>query len=476
MANINDFKDGYAAAVEALKKQLQNNQNGQNNSQSSGNKSDLNNPNSQSKNSQGQGSGNGSDNLTADDAQNSAGEAKAAADKAQQNADSGKGTQADANAAKAAANDAKTAADKARAAADAGDKEAEAKAAQDAKDAADKAKAAAGEGQSGEGMKSAADAVREKDEKDGKSGESNKSGEGSDGDGDADGDGDNASDNSKSGGQSKKGGKGTADLGSGIDWKAKGDKIIEKYKNTLSGPLGNFVKQCKSSVKVEKNGLAVENNNRGSATWNEKLAANINGFIKKKLFQKRRRYESTYSRLKRGSGYVEYGKPINPGKRIKENKFPLNVAFYIDRSGSMSGCLDKVFSAAKAIGDALTKHFRKDPLIDKTEYRQWVFDDYIKELPWGKTCQPAGGTMAFERLLKEVEKNSKTYLVNVIITDAGFSGININDVKQFLENMEGMIYFVCNPGSPEIEALSKETKYRTKLVYILADNNFEISK
>jgi hypothetical protein len=40
--------------------------------------------------------------------------------------------------------------------------------------------------------------------------------------------------------------------------------------------------------------------------------------------------------------------------------------------------------------------------------------------------------------------------------------------------MEGMIYFVCNPGSPEIEAISQETKYKTKLIYILADNNFEI--
>lgn len=401
-----------------------------------------------------------SNNQTASDAQKSADEAKKAADKAQQNVDSGKGSQADADAAKDAAKDAQDAADRAKDCADKGDKEGEAKAAQEAKDAADRAKKAAGE--------------------DGKDGDG-KDGKGSDGKDGAGKDGNAGSEEGKSGkGRGKGDGKdkGTGDLGEMTEEqkaqiKSKAEGIIKKYKEKITGAFGDFVKKCKNSVKCDPNGLA-NNTRKGKGAWNKQMDVAINAYVKKNLDKKRRQFEQTYKRVKRGSGIVKMGAPIIPGKRIKDDKMPINIAYYIDRSGSMGGCINQVFEAAFKISEALKQRFRKDKLVKSTDFRTFVFNDYMKEIKFGQTASAAGCTMSFDEILEFISKNTKTMLINIIITDADFP-VDEAKVKEFLKTgVDGLVIFITNCENAQVKKIANENAFKTKLIYILADANFNI--
>ena len=401
-----------------------------------------------------------SNNQTASDAQKSADEAKKAADKAQQNADSGKGSQADADAAKDAAKDAQAAADKAKDCADKGDKEGEAKAAQEAKDAADRAKKAAEEdGKDGDGKGS-----------DGKDG---KDSDGKDGNGGSD-DGKSSKGRGKGDGKDK----GVGDLGEMTEEqkaqiKSKAEGIIKKYKEKITGAFGDFVKKCKNSVKCDPNGLA-NNTKKGKGAWNKQMDVAVNAYVKKNLDKKRRQFEQTYKRVKRGSGIVKMGAPIIPGKRIKDDKMPINIAYYIDRSGSMSGCINQVFEAAFKISEALKQRFRKDKLVKSTDFRTFVFNDYMKEIKFGQTASAAGCTMGFDEILEFINKNTKNMLINIIITDADFS-VNESKVKEFLKTgVDGLVIFITNCENAQVKKIANENAFKTKLIYILADANFNI--
>lgn len=407
-------------------------------------------------------SGNKSDsqNKTASDAQKSADEAKNAADKAQQNADSGKGSQENADAAKEAAKEAQDAANKAKEAADKGDKEGEAKAAQEAKDAADKAKALAGEGGDG----------KSGDGKDGnnagdKGGNASKGGEAGDDKGSSKGQG--------RGGSDDKGLSGEMTEEEKAQIKAKAEGVIKKFKEKISGAFGDFVKKCKNSVKCDPNGLA-NNTKKGKGAWNKQMDLAINAYVKKNLDKKRRQFEQTYKRVKRGSGIVKMGAPIIPGKRIKDDKMPINIAYYIDRSGSMSGCIDKVFEAAFKISEALKQRFRKDKLVKNTDFRTFVFNDRMNEIKFGQTAYASGGTMDFDEILKFISKNTKNVLINIIITDAGFN-VNETEVKNFLKKeVDGLVIFITNCENAQVKKIANENEFKTKLIYILADANFNV--
>ena len=406
------------------------------NSDGSGNSSSGN--GSDSGNSSGSGNGSGNDaNLTADDAKKAADDAKDAANKAQAEADAKRAAgapkeecdkaQAAADKAKEAAEEAKEAAKRAKECADAGDKEGEAKAAKEAKDAANKAKNAAQEAK--DGKKSSSN-----------NGKGQGNGEGSEGE----------------------------DLG---EIKAKAEEVIEKYKNKLSGKLDDFLKKCRSAAKCEKEGLAVKTSK--GVSWNKEMNTYINSFVKKKVFQKKRRFESTFYRVKRGTGEVQMGEPLKKGKRIKNDTMIINAAFYIDRSGSMSSSIKNVFSAVFTIAESLKRHFKREKVVDGCEFKTYAFDMSMREIPFGKTISADGGTMDFDEILKFIDKNSKDFLINIIITDAGFS-VNKDKVKNFLKTIPGLVIFITNIDSPDVKAISKETEFKTKLNYILADSNFTI--
>ena len=382
---------------------------------------------------------------TAEGAQKSADEAKKAADKAQQNADSGKGSQKDADAAKDAAKEAQDAADRAKDAANKGDKEGEAKAAKEAKDAADKAKKLAGEDDTdrtdGNGKGS-------EDEAPGSKGQGNDSPEGV-------------------------GISGELTEEEKAQIKAKAEGVIKRYKDKITGVFGDFVKKCRNSVKCDPNGLA-NNTRKGKGAWNKQMDVAINAYVKKNLDKKRRQFEQTYKRVKRGSGIVKMGTPIIPGKRIKDDKMPINIAYYIDRSGSMEACIDDVFKAAFKISEALKQRFRKDKLVKSIDFRTFVFNTYMNEIKFGQTTYASGGTMGLDQILEFINKNTKNVLINIIITDAGFT-VNEKEIKDFLKTgVDGLVIFITNTENTEVKKIADEPEFKTKLIYILADAEFNV--
>ena len=382
---------------------------------------------------------------TAEGAQKSADEAKKAANKAQQNADSGKGSQKDADAAKEAAKEAQDAANRAKEAANKGDKEGEAKAAQEAKAAADKAKKLAGEDNT--------------NRTDGNNGGSK----------------DKASGGKGQGHDSPDGVEITGELTEEqkAQIKAKAEGVIKRYKDKITGAFGDFVKKCRNSVKCDPNGLA-NNTKKGKGAWNKQMDVAINAYVKKNLDKKRRQFEQTYKRVKRGSGIVKMGAPIIPGKRIKDDKMPINIAYYIDRSGSMESSIDKVFEAAFKISEALKQRFRKDKLVKSTDFRTFVFNTHMDEIRFGQTTSASGGTMGLDQILAFINKNTKNVLINIIITDAGFT-VNESEIKNFLKSgVDGLVIFITNAENSEVKKIANETEFKTKLIYILADADFNV--
>lgn len=327
---------------------------------------------------------------------------------------------------------------------------------------------------SGKAGKEDASKDGKKDGKEGSSGKEGKSDKKAEGDKGSD-DGDSASDkkddkSSEEGKGSGKGGEHQESDASVAEITKKANDIIERYKKKISGDFGNFVKKCKSSFEMNKSGLG-GNVQRGAASWNEKMNINANAFVKKKIFQKKHQYESTYTRVKRGSGFIEYGKPIEQGRRIKENKFTINAAFYIDRSGSMSGSIDNVFEACYIIAESLKKQFGKDRIVEDVAFKIYAFNMEMKEIKYGKKCHAEGGTMSFHDILKFMSENTKEYMINVIITDAQFD-VDENEVKKFIKETDGMIQFITNTETQEMKQLAKQ--YSDKLYYILADKEFKI--
>ena len=382
---------------------------------------------------------------TVEGAQKSADEAKKAADKAQQNADSGKGSQKDADAAKEAAKEAQDAADRAKDAANKGDKEGEAKAAKEAKDAADRAKKLAGEDNTdrtdgnGKGLENEAP---------GSKGQGNDSPEGV-------------------------GISGELTEEEKAQIKAKAEGVIKRYKDKITGVFGDFVKKCRNSVKCDPNGLA-NNTRKGKGAWNKQMDVAINAYVKKNLDKKRRQFEQTYKRVKRGSGIVKMGTPIIPGKRIKDDKMPINIAYYIDRSGSMEACIDDVFKAAIKISEALNQRFRKDKLVKSIDFRTFVFNTHMDEIKFGQTTYASGGTMGLDQILEFINKNTKNVLINIIITDAGFV-VNEKEIKNFLKTgVDGLVIFITNTENTEVKKIADEPEFKTKLIYILADAEFNV--
>ena len=253
--------------------------------------------------------------------------------------------------------------------------------------------------------------------------------------------------------------------------RSKAKDIIEKYQNKISGVFGEFISKCKSSLTLNSSGLGTNTTGKGNNSWNQQMNSYINSYVKKRVFQKKREYQSTYSRVKRGSGFVEYGQPINPGRKIKDNKLDIKTAFYVDRSGSMSGCIDDVWNAVYRISEALVKQFKKEKVVEDVSFQMHAFDYQMHKLAYGKRMSADGGTMDFENIVEYINENTGDFLINVIITDAQFN-INSSKFEKEIKNYNGLMLFITNCENVEVKNLSK--KYEQTLKYILASANFEL--
>lgn len=380
---------------------------------------------------------------TAEDAQEQANQAQDAADKAKAEADKAKANgdkdaskkQAAAKKAQEAAKEAQEAANDAKEAQEAGNSDAEEEAAQKAKEAADKAKEAARETGVDQGE------VQNQ--------------------------------------QKSKGGKPGKQVGNLITSFEEPDEItkrlldnIEKAKKKLAGVFGEFIKKCNSSKSLEKSGLVVKTNH-GHRGWNVEMNQIINAYVKKVVFNKKRQFKKTYQRIRRGSGVVKFGQPINPGKKVLKDNLDITTAFYIDKSGSMGNDINNVFDATYVICDVLKKQFSKEKVVSDIEYKLFAFDNDIKKLKFGERSQASGGTMPCHQLLNEIKKNTPDYMINVIITDAEMD-FNESEIIKLLNELEGIVLFITNQNQEDIKKISNRQDYKTKLYYIQASSNFAL--
>jgi len=252
--------------------------------------------------------------------------------------------------------------------------------------------------------------------------------------------------------------------------KKRAEDLIEKYKKRISGDLSNFFKKCISSQKLEEDGLIVKTN-KATSSWNQKLSGYVNTFVKNKIFKKQREFKRTYQKVKRGSGFVKFGEPIQRGKKIKDDKLTISVAFYVDRSGSMSGTIDNVFDTAYIIAESLKKHFGKEKVVGDVKFKMITFDDKIEEIQWGKKVQARGGNLTMHDYLKKLEELTGDYLINIFITDGQFD-INKDEMVKLIKVLNGCLIYVTNQGDDVMKQLSKE--YGTQIFYIEADSEFKI--
>jgi len=414
---------------------------------------------SDDQNSSGNSSGTGKDAKTKEDAEQAAGEAQKAADDAQDAADAAKAAGAKdadekqdaADEAAKAASEAKDAAEESKEAAANGDKNGEEKAAKKAADAAERAK-------------SASNKATGKSDKKGKS-EQGKSEKGQ---------------LQKSG----NGGKGRGKSGHGDDNRISAKELMEKAKiaedniremrNKLSGAIGDFIAKCQASLELKESGLAAPAMHAAKG-WNTVLNNTVMRFVKNKVVKLRQQKERSWNRLRRGSGFVKWGAPILPGKKVKDQTMTINVGLYIDRSGSMGGRIEEVFKACYVICEALKKDFGRNKVVDDVTFKIFGFDTQLYPIEYGKKMSAGGCTMSFDELFDHIEKNTKEFLINIIITDAE-SPCDRSTATKTLDELPGMVAFVTNGSQPEVKALADSNKFKTKLHYIQAKSDFSIDK
>ena len=252
--------------------------------------------------------------------------------------------------------------------------------------------------------------------------------------------------------------------------KKKFEKTIEKYKNTITGALGEFISRCKSSLEMNKSGLE-QKVKKGTNGWNKQMDKVINQYIRKKVFQMNRQKKKVWNRPHRREDYIKNGQPIMAGKKVKDETMIMKLSFYVDRSGSMGSALNTALDACYTMCEGIARKYKREKTISETAFDIFAFDDYIHPIKFGKKISLGGGTMDMDQLCKEIEKHSNTSAVNIVITD-GYFNINEQQVTDLINNkLHGIVVFIINRDFDEMKSLADKID---NLYYIRADENFEI--
>ena len=319
-----------------------------------------------------------------------------------------------------------------------------------------------------------------KDGKDGKGGKQDKNGK--------DGNGGSEGDNGNEGGEGKDGKGKNSDGTSGKPGKTQGamsederefveqhrKEIISKYKSILSGALGQFVSQCKSSKQTNPDGMKTKTIQKG-LSWKEEMTTQVNAYIKKQVFSKQREYKKTYSRLKRGIGPVKMGDFFQPGHIAKKDKLVIDTTFYVDCSGSMetNDRIKNAWSAAFMLAEQLENRYKNERVVSKVASVFWGFNRQLQKTEFKKPLKPYGGTFDFEELLEKIKEESGAAIINIIITD-GETNVSKSECEKFLKELDGMfVVITCKPNA-QLRAIGEEHKDDKKLIYIDADSAFSL--
>ena len=251
--------------------------------------------------------------------------------------------------------------------------------------------------------------------------------------------------------------------------------ILRKYSNHIGGDLEDLLKRMQSSARCEKDGIKVKVE-RGHSDWNKEMTKSVNAYIKQVIWKRKQELKKSYSRPNRRQGVVNFGQPIQPGKTPKKETFTISTAYYVDRSGSMSGCIDEVWSAAYGIAKDLQRYYSKEAIVDEVVAKFYAWNYHFKELKYGQKVNADDGTMPLHKLCTDgIEQFTDDFNVNVIITDGGFESCDVGEVQKFINrrnagDQKSLTILICNGPQQDGESLAKANP--GKFVFIEADSDF----
>lgn len=256
--------------------------------------------------------------------------------------------------------------------------------------------------------------------------------------------------------------------------------IHNQYKNSLGGQLGDFLGKCKDAkkhiadLKNADTGMTLKVNDGGSRAWNKKFNSTIDTYVTQQVRKASSQFKKSWRYVKRGSGPVKFGAPLQQGKERVRDGISINMGFYVDTSGSMLGSpIKNCCKAVNHIIEETDKNFLKNPIVKGTEYLAYSFDDYFhkEKVPLGIHARNAGN-IDLDELLNGMLTKTQTSMINVILTDADFPA-NPSVCVPIIKKFSGLLVFVINSTkhSADYEEIEKQCK---NFKYIEADENFTV--
>lgn len=227
------------------------------------------------------------------------------------------------------------------------------------------------------------------------------------------------------------------------------DDLIKKAKNTMTGPLGEFIEKIKkipAQVKSKKFGIDIFATKGSHTNYNDLMFKNIKNILSNRIQSLQKKYKDTYSRVNRRTPHAEGG-IIRKGRKLNMDKVTLTITFYVDISGSMtSETVKKIFENLYNNASPIIETYKKTfgHIIENIDFKYYSFNEKISPVLNKTIPYSSGGNVELSEIIKYIHKYTETSLINVIITDAGFEINNANIIKEFKDNDGYLIILTDN--------------------------------
>lgn len=224
-------------------------------------------------------------------------------------------------------------------------------------------------------------------------------------------------------------------------------KIIRRFAKGSDRIIKDFVRKCEEAETKEKGVIVDVKNEKVNYSWANSFSDTIKNVIKQKVRKRVKEWEETYARPNRRQGIIHDGDIIKKGKKPLKNKMTISMAFYVDRSGSMSSSnnirLENIMNFIYGLSDTIMKKYHRNPVVEECLFRTFVFDNGMTEVKRPYVPSANGGTDPLHRVLSNIITRTPNAMINVIITDAEMD-FNISDIKSNLNELSGMVVFITN--------------------------------
>ena len=258
--------------------------------------------------------------------------------------------------------------------------------------------------------------------------------------------------------------------------------LQDEFKGKITGICGDFLSKTKTGMdeiaeiaRKKKGGAAKIKTyaQRAKPSWDIALNELINEYVEDMIDDKEAEMEETYMRPNRRQGEIRYGKDfLKPGEQVKEDKLDITMTYYIDKSGSMSGGkLENAFKAAKLFADCVMKNNEDESVVGDFEYKYYAFDEDFHECKPNQIPRASSGNVDFNEILEYIHKHSLNDMINIIITDAQFP-INPRKCIEAIRQTQGLFIVVANNSSNQSDFNEIEKELDGKFHFLLADVDF----